>query len=201
MRLAAGYQVAYARPAFDGDAQFILAAFPSVMHDGRGTNRPWLLELSDPVTRITWHSWVEIHPDTARAMNIAEGEILRLTSPHGTLEAPAYLYPGLQPDTVAAPLGWGHTAFGAFARGRGANPLDLLGAEDGNGYLPYLSTRVKVEKTGRWKQVAKTEGTTREMGRGIVGVMTAEALGQGLTLEEFERNEGHPHEQNPRREV
>ena len=86
------------------------------MHDGRGANRPWLLELSDPVTRITWHSWIEIHPDTARGMNVREGEILRVTSPHGTIEAPAYLYPGIHPDTVAAPLGWGHTGFGEIGR-------------------------------------------------------------------------------------
>ena len=118
------------------------------MGDGRFANRPWLLELSDPVTKITWHSWVEIHPDVAQRLDVQEGEILRLTSPHGTIEAPAYIYPGLHPDVVAVPLGLGHTAFGDFATGRGVNALDLLGAKDGNGFLPYSATRVTLTKTG-----------------------------------------------------
>ena len=35
-------------------------------YDGRGANKPWLLENADPVTKITWHSWVEVQPETAR---------------------------------------------------------------------------------------------------------------------------------------
>ncbi|MGE3526490.1 MAG: molybdopterin-dependent oxidoreductase, partial [Gemmatimonadales bacterium] len=201
VRLASGYQPSYARPAFDGDGPFFFATAPGVYGDGRGANRPWLLELSDPVTRITWHSWVEIHPDTARAMNVEEGEVLRLTSPHGTIEAPAYLYPGIHPETLSIPLGLGHTEYGDYARGRGVNPLDLLGAQDGNGFLPYLATRVTAVKTGRWVHVAKTEGNTRQLGRGIASAMPADAVRRGLTLDQFERGEGHGHEVNPEREL
>jgi anaerobic selenocysteine-containing dehydrogenase/Fe-S-cluster-containing dehydrogenase component len=202
-RLAAGAgQVSYTRPTFDGDGDFIFTTFPISYGDGRGANRPWLLELPDPVTRVTWHSWVEIHPDTAREMNVREGEILRLTSATGTIEAPAYVYAGIHPGTVGVPLGLGHTEYGDWARGRGTNALDLLGGRDGNGFLPYLATRVKVEKTGSWIQVAKTEGTTRQLGRGIASAMTIEAVRQGLTLEQVEKNEGHGREEaNTDREV
>ncbi|MEO8200231.1 MAG: molybdopterin-dependent oxidoreductase [Gemmatimonadota bacterium] len=197
-RLAAGAgQITHAAPSFDGDGALYLTTFPSVYGDGRGANRPWLLELPDPVTRITWHSWIEIHPDTAREMNVKEGEILRLTSPHGAVEAPAYVYAGIHPGTVAVPLGLGHTESGEWAKNRGINPLDLLGAKDGNGFLPYQATRVKVEKTGDWIKVAKTEGTTRQLGRGIASAMTIDAVRKGLTLEQAEKNEGHGHEENP----
>ena len=36
-----------------------------MLYDGRGANKPWLLENADPVTKITWHSWVEVEPETA----------------------------------------------------------------------------------------------------------------------------------------
>jgi anaerobic selenocysteine-containing dehydrogenase/Fe-S-cluster-containing dehydrogenase component len=199
---AANGPVNYTRPTFDGDGEYFFTPASSVYGDGRGANRPWLLELPDPVTKITWHSWVEIHPDVAQRMNVKDGEVLRLTSPAGTIEAPAYLYPGLHPETVAVPLGLGHTAYGEFAEGRGVNALDLLGAQDGNGFLPYLATKVRVEKTGEWVHIARTEGTPRQLGRGIVGAMTIESVREGLTLEEFLKNEGHGHhEVNTEREV
>jgi molybdopterin-containing oxidoreductase family iron-sulfur binding subunit len=206
MRLApTAASLKQAAPVFDGESgadSFFFAAVPSLMGDGRFANRPWLLELADPVTKITWHSWVEIHPDVAKRMNVQEGEILRLTSPAGAIEAPAYIYPGLHPDVVAVPLGLGHTAFGDLAAGRGVNALDLLSAKDGNGFLPYFATRVTLTKTGAWKQVAKTEGTTRQLGRGIADAMTLAQAKQGLTPALAARAEGHAeHEVNTELEV
>jgi molybdopterin-containing oxidoreductase family iron-sulfur binding subunit len=140
-------QVSYTRPAFEGNGDFVFVAYPhGNLHDGRGANKPWLLENADPVSKITWHSWVEVSPETARKMDIRNGEILRLTSPHGTLEAPAWIHLGLHPGVVAMPLGFGHTAYGAFAEGRGVNALDLLGAPSGD-FVSYVSTRVIVERT------------------------------------------------------
>ncbi len=197
--------VGYTAPAFDGDSageSFYFAAVPSVMGDGRFANRPWMLELSDPVTRITWHSWVEIHPDVAKRLDVQEGEILQLTSPHGTIEAPVYVYPGIHPEVVAVPLGLGHTAFGELATGRGVNALDLLDAKAGKSFLPYFSTKVTLTKTGKWKQVAKTEGTTRQLGRGIADAMTVAQAKQGMTPALAAKAEGHEeHEENTEREV
>jgi molybdopterin-containing oxidoreductase family iron-sulfur binding subunit len=189
----AGTAVSYTRPTFDGDGEFFFAPVTSVYGDGRGANRPWLLELPDPVSKITWHSWVEIHPETAARLNVKDGEVLRLTSPAGSVEAPAYVYPGIHPETVAVPLGLGHTAYGEFAQGRGVNALDLLNFQDGNGFLPYLSAKVRVEKTGEWVHLARTEGTPRQLGRGIAEAMTIDGVRQGLTLEQFLKNEGHGH--------
>ena len=56
-------KLAYTRPTFEGDGQFVFLTYPHPMlHDGRGANKPWLMENADPVTKITWHSWVEVSP-------------------------------------------------------------------------------------------------------------------------------------------
>ncbi len=168
VRLTAGAaQASYRKVAFEGDGEFFFSPYPSVLHDGRGANRPWLLELPDPVTKITWHSWVELHPETARDLNVREGEVVRLTSPHGIIEAPAYLYPGIHPRMVAVPLGLGHSEYGQYAKGRGVNALDLIAPNAGDAFVPYQSTRVQVTRTGDYKKVAKTEGNPRQLGRGI----------------------------------
>jgi anaerobic selenocysteine-containing dehydrogenase/Fe-S-cluster-containing dehydrogenase component len=199
---ASAAQVSYTRPAFEGSGAYVFAAYPHAMlHDGRGANKPWLLEVADPVTKITWNSWVEVGPDAARALNVRNGEILRLTSPHGSLEAPAYIHPGLHPDVVAMPLGFGHTEYGAFAQGRGVNALDLLGAPTGE-FVAYLSTRVAVEKTGGYRKLASVEGTPRQLGRGIAESIPLAAARQGLTLAEAYLQEGHgEHEVNTPLEV
>src|SRR6185295_1007761 len=114
---------------FSGKGEFVFLPYPHAnLYDGRGTNKPWLLENADPVTKITWHSWVEVSPATAQQLDVRNGEILQLTSPHGTIEAPVCVYPGIAPGVVAVPLGLGHTAYGSYAQGRGVNALVLLGA-------------------------------------------------------------------------
>jgi len=206
VKLAATAQgLTYTAPAFDGEAGadgFYLMPTTSVMGDGRFANRPWMLELSDPVTKITWHSWIEVNPDTAKRLDVQEGEILQLTSPHGTISAPVYVYPGIHPDVLAVPIGLGHTSYGQFATGRGVNVLDLVDGAGAKGFLPYLSTRVTVTKTRDWKKVAKTEGTTRQLGRGIADAMTFSQAKQGMTPALAAKAEGHgEHEVNTEREV
>ena len=206
VRLAPGAaQVGFTAPAFDGEAGesgFWFTPVASVMGDGRFANRPWLLELSDPVTKITWHSWVELHPETAARLDVREGEVVQLTSPHGTIEAPVCVYQGIHPDVVAVPLGLGHTSYGDFATGRGVNALDLLDSKESRGFLPYFATRVTLTRTRRFHKVAKTEGTTRQLGRGIADAMTLDQAKKGLTPALAAREEGHEeHEVNTDREV
>ncbi len=198
----ASAQVAGDLPALEGSGDFVLVPHATRnLYDGRGTNRPWLLENPDPVTKITWHAWVELHPDAAAKLNVREGEILRLTTAHGTIEAPAYIYPGLRPDTVSVPLGWGHTEYGEYAKGRGANVLDLLGAPAG-GFVAYVSQKVQVERTRGYRKVAKTEGTPRQLGRGIAEAMPLAYAAKGYTVEEAAKAAGHPpHEINTEREL
>ncbi len=195
-------ELGYTKPAFEGKGEFVLLVYPhGMLHDGRGTNKPWLLENADPVTKITWHHWVEVGPETARRLDIRNGEILRLISPHGAVEGPAYIHPGLHAEAVGMPLGFGHTAYGAFAEGRGANALDLLGAPAGD-FLPYVSTRVTLEKTGGFRRLATIEGVPRQLGRGIAEAMPLAAAKKGLTVKQAYLEEGHgEHEVNTELEV
>ena len=195
-------QVKYTKPAFEGTGDFVFAPYPhSMLYDGRGANKPWLLENGDPVTKITWHSWVEIHPDTAQKLDVRDGEILRLTSPHGVIEAPTFVYQGIRPDVVSVPLGFGHTEYGNYARGRGVNALDLVGAPAG-AFLPYVSTRVQVEKTGRYKKLASIAGNPRQLGRGIAEAITVDAAKKGLSIEQAYLAEGRgKHDINTEQEL
>jgi len=195
-------RLSYTKPTFEGEGGFVFLTYPHAnLHDGRGANKPWLLENADPVTKITWHSWVEVSPGAAQKLDVRDGEIVELTSPYGKVEAPVCVYPGIRDDAVAVPLGFGHTGYGVFAQGRGVNALDLLGAPRGD-FVPYLSTRVSVAKTGRYRKLASVAGVPRQLGRGIAEAMPAAAAAGGLSVEQaYLEEHGEKHEVNTPREL
>jgi molybdopterin-containing oxidoreductase family iron-sulfur binding subunit len=181
VRLAATVDQLAQAAAWDAPADgFTLIAYPSAaLYDGRGANRPWLQELPDPVTRVTWSTWVEINPETAAELGIAEGDVIEITSSEGTIEAPAYLYPGLRRDVIAVPMGQGHTALGRFAEGRGVNVLRLLPAEPTAFGAVGTYAAVTLRATGAHEPLAKTEGKPRQLGRGIAQAVTLEEAVHG----------------------
>src|SRR6266446_10103855 len=91
----------------EGEADgFALLAYPSLrFYDGRGASRAWLQEAPDTMTQAVWDPWVEIAAETAAKLGIAGGDVVRLTSPHGSIELPAYVSPTLHPRAVAVPVG------------------------------------------------------------------------------------------------
>jgi molybdopterin-containing oxidoreductase family iron-sulfur binding subunit len=56
-------------PAAGTDMPLVVYASPN-MYDGRGANRPWLQELPDPVTKVVWDHWVEMHLTTAAKLGL-----------------------------------------------------------------------------------------------------------------------------------
>lgn len=128
---------------------FALHLFPHIYWtDGRGANLGWMQEGADPMTSSVWNSWVEINLDTAMRLEIRTGDILRLTTAHGHLDAPAVPSPGIHPQAVAMPIGQGHTLYGRGMMRQGGNPLRILEpiAEAQTGALAFNGTIVQVEK-------------------------------------------------------
>ena len=132
-----------------------------LLGDGSGANLPWLQGSPDPLTTIAWQTWVELNPVTGRQIGLVNGDVVKVTSPHGEIEAPVYLYPAIRPDTIAIPLGQGHSSSGRYARDRGVNAMQLVGAEvDASGsHLAWASSRVKITPTGRHVALAVFENT------------------------------------------
>jgi molybdopterin-containing oxidoreductase family iron-sulfur binding subunit len=174
VRLAATAGGMSAEPTvLEGSGDQTIVVFPHpVLHDGRGANKPWLQELPDPVSKIAWHSWVEIHPDTAARWGVATGDFLLLKSPFGGQKFPAWVTPSVRPDVLAVPTGQGHTAYGRYAKDRSANAFELLGAQ-ANGYGGRtFAVRATATKTGEHRKIVTTEGSPRERGESSVEVLT-----------------------------
>jgi len=150
-------------PEFPAEVEtypFHLYPYSSVtLSDGRGANQPWLQETADPMTTVRWRTWVELNPETAHSLDVSDNDVVRVISPHGELEAPVVVYPGIRPDVVGIPVGQGHLDYGRFAARRGSNPLALVSpiTDPDTGALAWGATRVRVEPTGKKKELARLE--------------------------------------------
>jgi anaerobic selenocysteine-containing dehydrogenase len=144
----------FVAPAFDGDeATYPFHFLPyasQTLNDGSVAHLPWLQEMPDPLTSAMWSSWVEINPQTAEKLKIAQGDLVEVASTQGSVRAPAMISPGIAPDVIGMPVGQGHETYTRFASNRGVNPISILAAvaEATTGSLAWAATRVRVSRVG-----------------------------------------------------
>jgi molybdopterin-containing oxidoreductase family iron-sulfur binding subunit len=168
---------------------YTLAMHPSVgMLDGRHAYNPWLHELPDPITKITWDNCASLSPAAAVSLGVSDGDIVRIES----IELPVVVQPGQQDRVVAVALGYGRKAserFGGLGprwidhrptvndKGRvGENAAALLSWKDGT--VRYERPGVRITKPVRRIELAATQTHHTLAGRPIVQEITREELGK-----------------------
>ncbi|HEX4960144.1 MAG TPA: Fe-S-cluster-containing hydrogenase [Thermoanaerobaculia bacterium] len=153
------------------------------MRDGRHANNPWLQELPDPITRVTWGNYVSVAPALAAEQGLADGDVVVLKKAGAALELPVQVQPGHARQAVSVALGYGRTRAGKVGNGVGANAFPLLAASAGG---------FRLEKTGRRQTLAATQLHHSMEGRPIV---------REATLAELARNPAAGNEERPRLET
>lgn len=140
--------------------------------DGRHAHNPWLQELPDPLTKITWDNVAAIGPATAARLGVSDGDTLRITGGDGvSVELPASIQPGQHEDVVAVALGYGRAGTDRFARigpswleGRltvreggtvGSRAADLITSDGPT--LRAVGAAVEVARTGGRSDLACTQ--------------------------------------------
>lgn len=82
-----------------------------------------------------------------KKLKLRNFEDVYISNEKGKIKAKVLIRDGIPDDVVLVELGKGHTEFGRFAKGKGANPRDiipLVKSQAGNAAL-YVA-RVKIEK-------------------------------------------------------
>ena len=165
-----------------------LVAAPHIFfYDGRGANKPWLQEIPEPLAQVVWDSWVLMHPDTARNLGVSPNGIVELTTSAGTIDSPALFSEHIRPGVLAVPTGQGHTAYGRYANGKGANVLAVLPGWD-------RVAEVKARPTGDVRKLAVVLYGTSQMERGIVKTISIDDLAKGIVPPADEPKPPQPYE-------
>ena len=165
-------------PRFDnpesGGKTFYLVPFShNTLLDGRNGHIPWLQAAPDPLTSITWQTWVEMNDTSAAELGLREGDVVRIESSNGAIRALLYPTPAVPPQVIAVPLGQGRRHGSEYASGRvgteSSNVVEILAPSrvDGSDSLAWAGTRVAVSGTGASMKVSKFEGNVRAVEIGI----------------------------------
>ena len=154
-------------PDFSGSGNFYLLPFAhNSLLDGRNAHLPWMQAAPDPITTVTWQTWVEVNSRKASELGLREGDIVRIESDAGSITALVYPNPALPPNVVAVPLGQGRRNGSPYASGgdprESSNVMDLLSSDGARmtetGALAWAAHRVRVVSTGESLKVSKYEG-------------------------------------------
>ena len=162
------------------DAEVVLYQKISV-GNGSQANNPWLQELPDPISKVTWDNYVMMSPDMAKSllgidvMNPdnkrdadnyevhPEKPVVKVTVNNRSLELPVMIIPGVHPSTIAIALGYGRGSsdanlsferIGRAASGVGRNAYPLLTFK--NNTVSYTSP-CTIAKTGTKFPLAQTQ--------------------------------------------
>lgn len=164
---------------------------------GVGTliNNPWLLELPDPITRVTWDNYMTVSAADALEMGLENkaqsngainGSLVNLTANGTTLEnVPVFIQPGQAKGSVGLAVGMGRQSSGKASDGVGVNAFALMNGQH--------TTDIKIEKVDGEHEFACTQLAHTMMGRKIVNETTldkylhtpAEEWNEKVTFETF----------------
>ncbi len=159
---------------YGGEGTLYLAPFShNTLQDGEHAHLPWLQAAPDPVTSVTWQTWIELNDFTANRYGIREGDVVRIESSQGSIRAVAFLTPAAPPEVVGVPFGGGRRHGSLWATDRPGSessnvaeilePTRVAGPET----LAWAGTRVRIARTGESVNVSKLEGSTRAVEIGL----------------------------------
>ncbi len=157
------------------------------LRDGAHASNPWLHELPDPITKVTWDNYASLSPKLAEQWQLEEGRVIRLSKGEVSLELPVLIQPGQDDRTIAIALGYGRTKAGRGGSYVGVNAYPLVSFERGT--FQYLTHGITIEKTPHRVEFASTQRHHTLDGRPLI---------KELTLAEYLAEDGDQDQQRAR---
>ncbi|MDX5321610.1 MAG: 4Fe-4S dicluster domain-containing protein, partial [Bacteroidota bacterium] len=135
------------------------------MGDGSDGNNPWLHELPDPVSKVTWDNYLAVSKYDADEMGIEQGSLVSISNGKTTVEnVPVLVQPGQARGSYAIALGYGRTM--GVKETIGVNVYPFVG--NSNGTASYFISDVTITKMDGHYELAQTQTHHSIEGRDIV---------------------------------
>ena len=165
--------------AFAGDVSAAAATLPKLagtielqlyvkagIGDGGLANNPWLQELPDPISRVTWDNYLTMAPKQMQEMGFTllergdfMADVAEVSANGVTVKVPVYPSPGQKYGTVGLAVGYGRTAAGKCGNGIGVNAFPFV--KGGS----FAVGDVTVKSAGEKYEIAQLQTHHTMMGR------------------------------------
>ncbi len=121
----------YISSSAENNSGFRLGLFYQVnVLDGSKNNNGYRLELPDPITKTTWGNYVAILPETARKLKLKQGYVVEIKTKTGSIKLPLHLQPGIHPEAILIPLGFGRNSVGKTGNNVGVNAVQIASVKN-----------------------------------------------------------------------
>lgn len=151
------------------------------LRDGNLGNNPWLYELPDPVSKVSWDNYVSISKSFSVERGIKEGDTVNIKANGYFLSnVPVIVQPGQANNTIGLAVGFGRWEAGKVG-GSKTNEYDSVGhnaypfVKSTNGNRNYVISNVEVSKGDESYQLAQTQTHHSIEGRNHVKETTFDA--------------------------
>ena len=170
---------AHARTAALGAANLEITFHQDArLEAGRFSNNAWMMELPDPLSKLTWDNAALISLETAKALGVGNHDMLRIALDGRSLEVPVWILPGQADWSIALMLGYGRTLTHEHAIAR-SRPEDEVAHGGFNTFAlrttkaQWIASGGSVARTGAVYQLAPTQDHGALEGRPLLREGTA----------------------------
>jgi molybdopterin-containing oxidoreductase family iron-sulfur binding subunit len=116
----------------NGDGKLELQLYQTVaIRDGKRANNPWLQEMPDPVSKVTWDNFAAMSPTDLKKFGLVQGDIINIDANGYAVALPILLQPGQAQGTISVAVGYGRTKAGPVGDGVGKNAFPFLTFRNG----------------------------------------------------------------------
>jgi molybdopterin-containing oxidoreductase family iron-sulfur binding subunit len=129
---------------------------------GKYANNPWLQELPDPVSKVTWDNYAAVSVAFAKDKNLKTGDVIKINN---SIEIPVLVQPGQAKNTISIALGYGRTIAGKSGKDIGTDVYQLIENKE---FRKYSLGKISIEKTLYTHELATTQSHDSMEGRDIV---------------------------------
>jgi molybdopterin-containing oxidoreductase family iron-sulfur binding subunit len=131
---------------------------------GKWANNPWLQELPDPISSVTWDNYLCIPVRYAEEKGLKTEDVVTIND---FFEIPVLIQPGQPYGTVSLALGYGRTHAGKVGNGVGKNGYPLVTMKDG--FKSFFKGNTRITKVaGKTYPIALEQTHNTMEGRDIV---------------------------------
>jgi MoCo/4Fe-4S cofactor protein with predicted Tat translocation signal len=124
------------------------------MRDGKRANNPWLQELPDPVSKVTWDNFAAMSPSDMKAKGLEEGDVVKIDANGYTVLLSVLSQPGQTRGTISVAVGYGRTMVGPVGINVGKNAFPFLSLRNGTFQTAAVAA---VAPTGDNSPLAQTQ--------------------------------------------
>src|SRR5207249_457552 len=141
----------------------------SGMGSGVQSNNPWLQELPDPVSKVTWDNYLAVSPKDSREKGWKQGNVVEVKAGNVSVKVPVFIQPGQIAGTVSLAVGYGRMGIGKVAEKVGINAYPFISMPSSDGSFHYWASNVAINKTvDDDYRLATTQTHHTMMGRAVV---------------------------------